>query len=300
MSGDDIVCRIVTAPTKPTADGGSLLFSLAQRRPLTVFFVIAYTWAWTVWLVVPRVVTHFALGWESDAFDIGFIMVGACGPTVAALVTRWLAYRDFRICPLWTGWSKMLTGLVFGLAGFFAATVAVPAIALVKAPIYALHWSALLHWSVYGINYSTFLGGPVNEEAGWRGFALPKLQSRFGPFVASLILAPLWALWHWPLFLIPDWNSASPWQYVLILVGVSLLLTWAANLARFGILVAMVLHAFFNTSSRMLGALIGNLPVRSHVMVIYAVAVCATGIAVSVGGFRCLPKTSQRLGAHDV
>jgi membrane protease YdiL (CAAX protease family) len=286
-------------PTKPTADGGSLLASLAQRRPLTVFFVIAYLLTWTVWLVVPRVVRQYALGRNFDAFDIGVVMVGACGPTVAAFVTRWLAYRDFRICPVWTGWRRMLLGLAFGLAGFFAATVAIPAIALVKAPIYALHWSALFHWSVYGINYSTFLGGPVNEEAGWRGFALPKLQERFGPFVASLILALLWALWHWPLFLIPDWNSASPWQYVLILVGVSLLLTWATNLARFGILVAMVLHAFFNTSSRLLGALIGNLPTRSHVMVIYAVAVCATGIVIGLAGFRLLPRPAQQLGTYD-
>jgi membrane protease YdiL (CAAX protease family) len=193
----------------------------------------------------------------------------------------------------------MLTGLVLGLVGLFAATVALPAIVLVKAPFYALHWSALFHWSVYGINYSTFLGGPVNEEAGWRGFALPKLQERFGPFVASLILALLWALWHWPLFLIPDWNSASPWQYVLILIGVSLLLTWAANLARFGILVAMVLHAFFNTSSRLLGALIGNLPTRSHDMVVYTFVVCATGIVVALVGFRRLTTPAVQFGTHN-
>jgi membrane protease YdiL (CAAX protease family) len=194
----------------------------------------------------------------------------------------------------------MALGLVLGMAGLFAATVVIPAIALVKAPIYALHWSALLHWSTYAINYSTFLGGPVNEEAGWRGFALPKLQARFGPFLASLILASLWALWHWPLFLIPGWSSTSPWQYVLILVGVSLLLTWAANLARFGILVAMVLHAFFNTSSRLLGALIGNLPTRSHDMMIYAFAVCFTGMVIGFVGFRWLPTPSKQLGTKHV
>jgi uncharacterized protein len=274
--------------------------SFAQRRPLTVFYIIACLWSWTVWLAAPRVVRQHALGWKFDAFDIGLILVGACGPTVAAFATRWLAYRDFKICPVWSGWRRMALGLVLGMAGLFAATVVIPAIALVKAPIYALHWSALLHWSTYAINYSTFLGGPVNEEAGWRGFALPKLQARFGPFLASLILASLWALWHWPLFLIPGWSSTSPWQYVLILVGVSLLLTWAANLARFGILVAMVLHAFFNTSSRLLGALIGNLPTRSHDMMIYAFAVCFTGMVIGLVGFRWLPAPSKQLGSDHV
>jgi membrane protease YdiL (CAAX protease family) len=282
---------------------GSPFASFAQHRPLTVFFFIAYLWTWTLWLVVPRAVRQHALGWKLDAFDIGLIMAGACGPTVAAFVTRWLEYRDLRICPVWTEWRSMVSGLVFGLAGFFAATVAVPALVLVRAPIYALHWSALLHWSTYGINYSTFLGGPINEEPGWRGFALPQLQTHFGPFLASLILASLWALWHLPLFLsIPGWSSATPWQYVLILIGVSLLLTWAANLARFGILVAIVLHAFFNVSSGLLSALIGKLPTRSHDMVVYAFAVCGTGIVFGSIGFRRLPTAAKlRLSStHDV
>jgi membrane protease YdiL (CAAX protease family) len=295
---------IMAAPTNSLAGRASVFASFARHSPLIVFFLIAYLWTWTVWLVVPRAVRQHALGWKFDAFDIGLIMVGACGPTVAAFVTRWLAFRDLRICSAWTGWRSMVSGLMFGLAGLFAATVAIPAIALIRAPvsILALHWSALLHWNTYGVNYSTFLGGPVNEEPGWRGFALPKLQARFGPFLASLILAPLWAVWHLPLFLIPGWSSASPWQYLLILFGVSLLLTWAANLARFGILVAIVLHAFFNVSSGLLGALIEGLPTRPHDMTIYALAVCGTGIVFGSIGFRRLPTAAKlRLSStHDV
>ncbi len=181
--------------------------------------------------------------------EIVLVLVGAFGPTVAALVTQWLAHRNLKICRVWTGWRSLLTGIFVGLACFFLATVLVPSLTLVNAPARALHWSALLHWSTYAVNYSTFLGGPVNEEPGWRGFALPQLQARYGPYWASVIFAPLWAAWHLPLFLIPDWNSASPGQYVLILLGISFLMTAAANLARFGVIVPIVMHAFFNTSS---------------------------------------------------
>lgn len=44
-------------------------------------------------------------------------------------------------------------------------------------------------------------GGPLGEEPGWRGFALPRLQQRFGPLVGTFVLAIFWALWHLPLFL---------------------------------------------------------------------------------------------------
>jgi uncharacterized protein len=37
------------------------------------------------------------------------------------------------------------------------------------------------------------LGGPLFEEPGWRGFALPRLQRLHGPLIGGLILGVLWA-----------------------------------------------------------------------------------------------------------
>jgi membrane protease YdiL (CAAX protease family) len=60
------------------------------------------------------------------------------------------------------------------------------------------------------VNYFPFLGRwalllwifpfGLGEEIGWRGFALPQLQKGRSTLSATLILAGLWALWHFPQF----------------------------------------------------------------------------------------------------
>ncbi len=106
---------------------------------------------------------------KAESYGVLLFLTGAFGPTVAALITRWLTDRDLKICHTWTGWGSLATGLVFGLGAFFVVTLLAPSAAIVKAPVYALHWASLLHWSTYAFNYSTLLGGPVPEEPGWAG-----------------------------------------------------------------------------------------------------------------------------------
>ena len=79
------------------------LARLAQTWPLAFFFALAYVWSWMTWVAVPRLVWQHGLGWKFDTFDITLIVVGACGPTVAALFTQWLGHGNLNICAVWTG-----------------------------------------------------------------------------------------------------------------------------------------------------------------------------------------------------
>ena len=269
----------------------SRLRRFARTRPLVLFFFLAYAWAWSLWLLVLRNPLLLTEGSTGETIGLSLFLLGACGPLVAALVTQWFAYRNLKICHIWTGWKPLLMGVVVGVTCFFVATVVGPALSLVRVPVKVLNWSALAHWTTYAVNYSTFLGGPINEEPGWRGFALPRLQQRFGPYLASLILGSLWAGWHLPAFYLQGWTSASRWQFLLIEVGISFLLTAAANISRFSILIAILLHAFFNTSTGLVNALTHSLPPRSYPQTSYALTVFACGVVLGATTLR-LRRTS--------
>jgi len=94
----------------------------------------------------------------------------------------------------------------------------------------------------------TIIGGPLAEEFGWRGFALPYLQKRINPFISSLIIGIIWGLWHLPLFFQQNTLHAQIGIqllpiYVLGEIGLSILITWIYNKANSSLLVgAIILH----------------------------------------------------------
>jgi membrane protease YdiL (CAAX protease family) len=91
-----------------------------------------------------------------------------------------------------------------------------------------------------------FIG--LGEEPGWRGFALAQLQKKHTPLIASMILAPVWALWHLPLF-----GNEFPWPvvapFILSVFGGTCVLTWVFNGAKGSVLLTMLFHAALNTVS---------------------------------------------------
>lgn len=289
-----------TAIQQDTSLDSSALVRFVQKWPLPTFFVLAYLWTWSLWLVMARSVPDGDLPPRLEIFFEGLFAAAASGPTVAALATSWLVYGNLKICRLWTGWPSLLQGLAFGLSAFILVTLIAPTGAVVKASLGAWHWSMLLHWGTYQVNFSSFFGGPVNEEPGWRGFALPRLQSRFGPVRATLILTPLWAAWHTPLFWMQGWTTATPWEFLLILVGISFLFTATANISKFNILVTMALHAFFNTSGRLENSLSAGFPRRPHEMVIYTFVVLAGGLTIGLAALQARRKVTEEVNSQSV
>jgi hypothetical protein len=106
---------------------------------------------------------------------------------------------------------------------------------------------------VFGIKLINPLNGLMGEEPGWRGVALPGLQgSGRSPLVATLILAPLVALWHVPLVFaheLPPVGLLGPIAFAFVA-------TWVFNLANTGgsVFMILVMHAAEGTFAMLAGA----------------------------------------------
>ncbi len=90
----------------------------------------------------------------------------------------------------------------------------------------------------------SLLLGPIGEEFGWRGLALPLLQRRFSPFWASLILGVVWAIWHAPAFAMSG-TPQSAWSFgpfFLGLIAITVILTPLFNASRGSLLIAILYH----------------------------------------------------------
>ena len=99
-------------------------------------------------------------------------------------------------------------------------------------------------YMVFPALLQSLLLGPMGEEFGWRGLALPILQRRFSPFWASLILGVVWAIWHAPAFLMSG-TPQSAWSFgpfFLGLIAVAVIMTPLFNAARGSLLIAILYH----------------------------------------------------------
>jgi membrane protease YdiL (CAAX protease family) len=222
-----------------------------EEGRLWPFLLLTFAISWGIggaWLAFPKPLTA-AFG--PFAYATPAYYVAAWAPTVAALILTFAARGP-------AGLAALLRRLVqIGPAWAVAAAVlALPAIALALS----LAMPAMEAWPVTPrqVLVATPLvllttaqivtnSGPLGEELGWRGYALPRLLARTSPLAAGTILGLVWTLWHVPAFLFSG-IVATPLSdlgwYALGTVGLSWLMTALFLRTRGSVLIAGILPHF--------------------------------------------------------
>ncbi len=226
-----------------------------RQHPLFFFFLLTYVFSWV--LLTPSVLA--AWGILQGNFLITFVL-HTFGPALAAVIVtnalegkagiQRLRQRIRQKSAGWPWYLFILLGIpalvVLGLIvqqGMLASLQGLSPTLLVSYPLYFV--------AVW------FGGGPLGEEVGWRGFALPRMQSRYGPLGGTLLLGVLWAFWHLYEYLMPTQGGGPGTglttfltnfsMFFLMVLSIAILFTWLFNHTQGSLFIAITAHASVNT-----------------------------------------------------
>jgi len=227
----------------------SRLLSVVKGHPLITFFVLAYALTWS--LESPLVLLGDSV---TATQSLVLVILASNVPSVVAIVLTALvlgrgALRKllgrllpWRVNPLW--YLLVFLGPVVLVGGVVGVN------ALMGGPALSLGMP-LLSAAIF-FAFSIFPGSALGEEIGWRGYALPRLQTRMSALSASLLIAPIWGLWHLPLWL-AGWLQGQPFRtpalyaaFVTSAFALSVITTWVYNSTGGSLLMVALLHATAN------------------------------------------------------
>jgi len=254
----------------------------SDTRNLILYFLIAFAFTWVFW-IPEALAMRGRLGSSTLVeFFLGPNNPAAWGPLVAAFSLTYLNEGveevisllkravDIRFAKVWWIPTVLLFPLIYGGALFIAklSGEVIPEKFWLTSPFLIV---------VYFIQI-LLTGGPLQEEFGWRGYALPRLQVRFNALISSVILGVFWSLWHIPYFFIGgEVVYHYIWGHLLSSILISILITWLFNNTGGSILVALISHNMFNVSNVLFPAL------ETHVgSLFYLIFIIATVIAVVI------------------
>jgi len=243
-----------SASSHTTSSSGDLRQTI-RRHPLFFYFLLAYAISWV--LLIPYVLSEW--GVLSGNYNLLYVL-HTFGPAASAILVtaviegkaglQRLRERIRQRRASWLWYAFILLGIpalvMLGIVvqpGALDSFQGLTARVLVSYPIY------------YIIVF--FGGGPLGEEIGWRGFALPRMQPRYGPLWGTLLLGVLWSFWHLVDFLTASKGggpSASLVTYLvnfpvffLMVVSLAVVFTWIFNRTGGSIFTALLAHTSFNT-----------------------------------------------------
>ena len=241
------------------------MFQNKMKWELPLFFLLTFL------MMCLGAILSILLGWHSFSitnFRLGpaalwFLMVFS--PTISALLLTHYIRGKEATKNLLKNYIKFKVNWIWYFAA--AALLLVPfVISLVlyllqigggTGPDPDLTLAFFMIWMIFNL-----FSGPIAEEGGWRGYALPRLQAKHNSLVASLILGFFWTLWHVPLAFVIGADQAElgifGWIiYTILIFTITIILTWLYNNTKGSLVIVILAHFFFNIGSNIVVNMFG-------------------------------------------
>ena len=204
--------------------------SLVKRHPVVTFFVLTFVIGWgliPIWT------------FQAGSPFIAALIVIPLTQGVAGL--KELGLRMIRWRVRWY-WYVVAIGVPLAVIGL---TVGLNVALGASAPSMVQYSSFSTILMMFAIRLVNPGDGALGEEPGWRGFALPGLQSSLSPLVSTLILGVLVTVWHVPLLFLEE-GLLRPSIIVGFLLGtmaVTFWYSWLFNHTSGSVLMTLIAHA---------------------------------------------------------
>ena len=252
--------------------------TFAQRHPVSTYSVLACAITWA--LVFPLVAS--SQGWIDATLSPNWHALGALGPISAAFIVAHVVGGGRAAKELLGGMRRWRVGIVwFSLAALSPFVLFATAIIILRVAgnpwpdlgALASDRYANLAW-IGGVIVSSVAYG-VGEETGWRGFALPRLQSGRGALSATFVLTALWALWHVPFFFYRlEFGAVQVVGFFVGLLAGAVWLTCLYNSTGGSVLMAILWHTAWNLVSLIAAVVsVAALSLMSVTIMVAAVAI---------------------------
>ncbi len=237
-----------------------------ERHPVLSFIVIAFGWTWPLAALIRQ--------------SMMFPLLALFGPCVAALIVLYASSGRAGLAELGRKFQ-----LSRSLMPWCILAALLPLVLLV--PLWLLHvwWWGSIGFGVSTLSLLSLVVAVliVGEEIGWRGFLLPYLLQRHPPLASSMIVGLVWAIWHLPNFLLPNYpHYGLPFSaFMVMTLAFSVLFTWLYLNTAGSLVIAVIFHAALNLFS--LG---GVEPSRQYWLKAVVYAVAALVVSVVMGKYR--------------
>ena len=212
-------------------------------KALLAFLALTFGLSWVPMALFMLFPDQFTALFGEISTSNPFFLLAVYAPSLSGIFLVWRHYglkglgSFFRRLLIWRAPIQWWLFLLLGIPIIFYAAAAIKG--TVRDPFPFSPWTM-----VFPALLQSLLLGPIGEEFGWRGLALPLLQRRFSPFWASIVLGVIWAIWHTPAFLIggTDQSAWSFGPFFLGLVAITVILTPLFNASRGSLLIAILYH----------------------------------------------------------
>ncbi len=270
--------------------------TFVRTYPVLTFFALAFAGSWIMWLPWYLTASGAGIIWVTLPASalLAIRVLGACaGPFAAALLAARIA--DGPDAP-----ARLLGRIVQWRFNPFWYVVALVAVPMAAGAGYVTgfgapgrhdgFWSAaLLALAALAFAFT----GPLQEETGWRGFALPRLQQRMHPALAAVVLGLALFAWQLPMMVTTSWDRpvhdfTELGIYLVFLVCHSIVLSAIRNLAG-GSLLPVILAAsgvswaLFAATVATAGPLPSLIPATCGMGLLAGVALACTGGRLGAG-----------------